>query len=244
MKKALLIEDDWDISQVISGHLERLGFQTQHVGLAREGLLFGRSNDFQLIILDLMLPDGDGLDICKTLRKERIQTPILILSGKNDEIDIVLGLELGADDYICKPFRAREFDARIKAVTRRKTQLQSPFPEVDSQPIVHGNLEIDRASRTVRNLKQLVHLTPKEYDMLLLLASHPGKTFSRSQLIDLVWGYQYQGFEHTVNSLINRLRAKIETDPAKPVFIGTVWGHGYRFNSAIEKSVPISEHSF
>ena len=229
MKKVLLIEDDRDMAEIVTFHLDRQGYETTHTLLAREGLVLGKSRDFQLIVLDLGLPDGDGMEICRQLRQDKINTPIIMLTGKKDEIDVVLGLEMGADDYICKPFRGREFEARVKAVSRRRNQIMSPFPEIEYQPIVRSNLEIDRVGRTVRTEGRQISLTPKEFELLTLLASHPGRTFSRSQLIDLVWGYQFQGFEHTVNSLVNRLRSKIEHDPAKPKFITTVWGLGYKF---------------
>ena len=177
-------------------------------------------------------PDTDGVIIL-----DQTPAPIIILTAKKDEIDVVLGLEMGADDFISKPFRGRVLEARIKAVARRRLQIRPPFPEIDYQPIVRSNMEIDRVGRTVLTDGKKVSLTPKEFDLLTLLASHPGRTFSRSQLIDLVWGYQFQGFEHTVNSLVNRLRTKIEPDPARPTFITTVWGQGYKFR---EEPVPAS----
>ncbi len=229
MKKALLIEDDRDVAQVVGYHLNRLGYETSHTLLAREGLALGKSHEFQMIILDLRLPDGDGLDICRQLRQDKVNTPIIILTAKKDEIDVVLGLEMGADDFISKPFKGRILEARIKAVARRRVQIQPPFPEIEYKPIIRSNMEIDRVGRIVKTDGKKITLTPKEFDLLTLLASHPGRTFSRSQLIDLVWGYQFQGFEHTVNSLVNRLRTKIEPNPSKPTFITTVWGLGYKF---------------
>lgn len=234
MKKALIIEDDRDMAHIVGLHLQRQGYTPKYTRLAREGLALGKSREFQLIVLDLMLPDGDGMEVCKQLRKEQLPTHIIMLTAKSDEIDVVLGLELGADDYIAKPFRGRELEARIKAVARRGFQLESPFPEIETKPLVRADLAIDRVGRTVRVSGQSVELTPKEFDLLVLLASHPGRAFSRSQLIDLVWGYQYQGFEHTVNSLVNRLRSKIEPNPSQPHYISTVWGLGYKFNEALK----------
>lgn len=233
MKKALLIEDDRDIAQVIIYHLGQLGYETKHTLLAREGLVLGKSREFHVIVLDLMLPDGDGMEVCRQLRHDKVSTPIIMLTAKSDEIDVVLGLEMGADDFISKPFRGREFEARVKAVARRRNQLEPPFPEIEYQPIVRAGMEIDRVGRTVRTSGKKVDLTPKEFDLLTLLASHPGRTFSRSQLIDLVWGYQFQGFEHTVNSLVNRLRTKIEPNPSKPTYITTVWGLGYKYREEL-----------
>jgi len=233
MKKALLIEDDRDLASVVTFHLSAQGYKTKHTVWAKEGLSLGKSGDYEMIILDLGLPDGDGMDICKSLRQEHIQVPILILTAKTEEIDVILGLEFGADDYMKKPFRGREFQARIKAIARRYHHYQSTFPTLDSKTLVRANLEIDRAGHAVRLSGKSLRLTPKEFDLLVLLASHPGRTFSRSQLIDLVWGYQFQGFEHTVNSLVNRLRAKIDGQPNRPPFINTVWGLGYKFNEEL-----------
>lgn len=235
MKKALIIEDDPDMAQIVSHCLEAQGYTSRIANLAREGLVLGKSREFDLIVLDIMLPDGDGIEVCKLLRFAKLPTPILILSAKKEEIDIVLGLELGADDFISKPFSNREFQARVKAISRRYSFMESPFSDTETRPIAFENLTINRIGRTVSTLEGPQDLTPREFDLLVLLASHPGRAFSRSQLIDLVWGYQFQGFEHTVNSLVNRLRLKIESNPSKPTFILTVWGLGYKFNESLTK---------
>lgn len=233
MKTALIVEDDPSMAHLLSYHLKNQGYTSRHTPLAREGLALGKSGKFDLIILDLILPDGDGIEICKQLRRIQLRTPILMVTARSEEIDVVLGLEFGADDYITKPFRTREFEARIKAIGRRHYRMDTPFNGMDSSALRFQGLEINRINRTIRSAGNDVNLTPREFELLVLLSSHPGRAFSRSQLIDLVWGFQYQGFEHTVNSLVNRLRAKIEPNPTDPSFILTVWGMGYKFNELI-----------
>lgn len=234
MKRALIVEDDQAMAGLVSHHLESLGYAVQHAQMGEEGYLLGKQNVYQLIVLDLMLPDADGLEVCKLLRQESIDSPIIMLTAKVEEFDTVLGLELGADDYIKKPFRAREFLARVKAVARRYGRPTFTQQRNEFKRIVYSNLEIDLNGRIVRLSDERIELTPKEFDLLVLLASHPGRSYSRSQLLDSVWGYQFQGFEHTVNSHINRLRAKIERNSAQPKFILTTWGVGYRFSDTLE----------
>ena len=177
-----------------------------------------------------MLPGMDGLEICKRLREQKPRVPILMLTAKSEEIDKVLGLELGADDYLTKPFSIRELIARVKAILRR-TQDQGNVAMGRVQPteLAYDGLAIDLDKRRVTVEGTPVELTAKEFDLLALFASHPGKPFNREQLLNQVWGYSFSGYEHTVNSHINRLRSKIETDPSEPKFILTVWGFGYRF---------------
>jgi DNA-binding response OmpR family regulator len=182
---------------------------------------------FDLIVLDLMLPRLDGADICRMLRGDGITTPILMLTARAEEVDKILGLEIGADDYLTKPFSVREFTARIKAIFRR-----SEYGELAARPqalIQRGALLIDREKLKVTRDGQRLELTPKELDLLVLLASQPGRSFSRDQLLDRVWGFEFAGDSHTVNSHINRLRGKIEPNPERPSFILTTWGIGYRF---------------
>jgi DNA-binding response OmpR family regulator len=176
-----------------------------------------------------MLPDMDGLDLCRQLRAQQDHTPILMLTARSGEVDRVLGLELGADDYLTKPFSVRELVARIKAILRRVERMADEGTASESDPISVAGLNIDRDKRRVSVRGELIHLTAKEYDLLVQFARHPGRVFTRSQLLDLVWGYGEGTYEHTVNSHINRLRAKIEDDPSEPRFIRTVWGVGYRF---------------
>jgi DNA-binding response OmpR family regulator len=194
----------------------------------QEGLDKALKGNFDLIILDLMLPDMDGLDICTTLRSASRYEPILMLTAKSSEVDRVLGLEIGADDYMSKPFSTRELVARVKAILRRVDVMRSAG-EGQADFLSVGDLVIDKMKRKVTVKAQPVNLTAREFDLLTHFASQPGRVYTRAQLLDQVWGYGYDGYEHTVNSHINRLRGKIEDDPARPRYILTVWGVGYSF---------------
>ena len=174
-----------------------------------------------------MLPGIDGLEVCQRVRRQSDYTPILMLTAKSSELDRVLGLEVGADDYLTKPFSIRELVARVKAIFRRVDALAAPDDE--DRAIVVGDLEIDPARRRATLGSRPLQLTAKEFDLLFHFARNPGRVYSRSELLDRVWGYGHGGYEHTVNSHINRLRAKIEEDPAHPRFVLTVWGVGYKF---------------
>jgi len=230
-ERALIIEDDKDIADVVSLHLKDLGLATDRASDGRSGLAKALENRYALVILDLMLPKLDGVAVCSRLREKNPALPILMLTAKSEEIDRVLGLEIGADDYVTKPFSVRELMARVKALLRR-TQTEKEAQTGGTIRI--GGLELDFDKRKVTSAGALVDLTVKEFDLLGLFARNPGRTYSRSQLLNLVWGYQFEGYEHTVNSHINRLRAKIETDPAHPKLLRTVWGVGYRFAEAEE----------
>jgi DNA-binding response OmpR family regulator len=228
MKKVLIIEDDKTISDLIEIHLLDLNCQITKSYDGDTGLKLALENNFDLIVLDLMLPKIDGLEICKEVRKQEIYTPILMLTAKSEEIDKVIGLEFGADDYLTKPFSIREFIARVKAIFRRMHVMQKE--SAGTSDIIVGDLIIEISKRRVTLEGERVELTPKEFDLLYLLASHPGTTYTREQLLNILWGYQYNGYEHTVNSHINRLRTKIEKDVSEPKYILTSWGVGYRFN--------------
>lgn len=232
MKKVLVIEDDPSIADLIEIHMKDLGFDVEKTSSGKTGFERGSSGDFDLILLDLMLPDMDGMDICRNLRIEKVATPIIMLTARSEEIDKVLGLETGADDYITKPFSVREFIARVKAVLRRSEQ-QNTNEGSSEQTMTFPDLEIDKMKRVVRYKGNRIELTPKEYDLLVLMASNPGLSYGREQLLNTIWGYQFEGYEHTVNSHINRLRAKIEDNPSQPRYILTTWGVGYRFNDAL-----------
>jgi DNA-binding response OmpR family regulator len=204
------------------------GVKLAYDGIA--GLAEAESKQYDLIILDLMLPGMDGLEVCRRLRGRSNYTPILMLTSKSSEIDRVVGLELGADDYLTKPFSVNELKARVKAIFRRMGAMSQAATLVDAGKIITSReLTIDLARREVRIGKRGVELTAKEFDLLLYFAQNPGRVYSRTQLLDAVWGYSHSGYEHTVNSHINRLRSKIERDPAKPDYILTVWGVGYKF---------------
>lgn len=228
-KKILLVEDDRDISHLVKLHLEDEGYQVEIVSDGSAGLARAQDLHYDLIVLDLMLPGIDGLEVCRRLRSGTDYVPILMLTAKTSEVDRIVGLELGADDYLTKPFSIRELVARVKAIFRRVGAVTARSGAPASPRIILGDLVIEPDKRKVTLKGEKVTLTAKEYDLLLHFASHPGRVYTRSQLLDQVWGYGYEGYEHTVNSHINRLRGKIETDPANPKYVLTVWGVGYRF---------------
>jgi two-component system, OmpR family, alkaline phosphatase synthesis response regulator PhoP len=230
-KKVLIIEDDANIIGLLSIHLHDLGCIVVSETDGQKGLLTAKEKQFDLIILDIMLSGLNGMEICRKLRQTDRQTPIMMLTARSEEIDKVMGLETGADDYLTKPFSVREFIARVKVIFRRKedsaaTQEIKPV----SSTISFDGLEIDLDKRKVMLHNIRVELSPKEFELIALLASNPGKSYSRKQLLNLVWGYDFDGYEHTVNSHINRLRGKIEKDLSNPKYILTAWGVGYRFN--------------
>jgi DNA-binding response OmpR family regulator len=235
MKKILLIEDDTHLVDLVKIHLSDLHCDISSTSLGEEGLQKAIQQAFDLIILDIMLPDLNGLEICRRIRMQNTVTPILMLTAKSEEMDKVLGLELGADDYMTKPFSIREFIARVKAVFRR-SELRQNNTEKNLHPILSfEGLQIEPEKRKVILANKQLELTPKEFELLLLLASHPGHSYSRKELLGLVWGYEFEGYEHTVTAHINRLRAKIEPDFSHPSFILTTWGVGYRFTDSLKK---------
>jgi DNA-binding response OmpR family regulator len=185
-----------------------------------------------LIVLDVMLPGADGFDICQILRAEQFYTPILMLTARSADLDRVLGLELGADDYIAKPFNVQELRARVKALFRRIDALRADAASQPEHLIAGGGVALDGDRRTATVAGRPIALTMKEFDLLAHFVQHPGRIYTRSQLLDRVWGYGNQFYAHTVNSHINRLRAKLEPDPAHPRYILTVWGLGYKFRDA------------
>lgn len=232
MKKVLVVEDDRDIVDLLSIHLKDMDCELDKAYEGNVGLDMALAGEYDLIILDVMLPGKDGLEICRQLRSNSIVTPILMLTAKAEEIDKILGLEFGADDYMTKPFSVREFVARVKAIFRRTEMSSTTKNSEDKNSLVmtFGDLVIDMDKRKVTVQDKRMDLSPKEFDLLSLLASKPGKSYSRTQILNLVWGYDFEGYEHTVNSHINRLRGKIEPDIQKPTYILTSWGIGYRFN--------------
>ena len=231
MKSVLIIEDDKEISNLIAIHLNDLDCEATKIYDGLSGLNAAKNNPFDLIVLDIMLPGMDGFEVTKQLRKAEVDTPILMLTAKSEETDKILGLEFGADDYLTKPFSIREFIARVKAIFRRVDILTR---EKDKEKnLQFGRLAIDVTNRKVLLNNKRIELTHKEFDLLYLMASHPGRTYTRENLLNLIWGTQYSGYEHTVNSHINRLRSKIEKDVSNPEFILTSWGIGYRFNDQI-----------
>ena len=231
-KRILIVEDDRDISNLIKMHLQDMGAT---VSCQYDGLTAWQDfqkNNYDLVVLDIMLPVMDGLEVCKKIRaSDTDYTPILMLTSRSSEMDRVLGLELGADDYLTKPFALLELVARVKALFRRIDAMQSH--DVNHQKIAFNGLSIDPQSRQVTRDSVVLELTAKEFDLLMYFAQHPGQVFNRMQLLDQVWGYSHEGYEHTVNSHINRLRSKLETDSRNPRYIKTVWGVGYQFISQV-----------
>ena len=228
-KKILIIEDNQDLARLVETHLRDLSFQVDLSFDGLAGVAKAESGNYDLIILDLMLPGLDGMEICRRLRRQSDYVPILMLTAKSSEVDRVVGLEIGADDYVTKPFSIPELLARVKAILRRVEELSQGTREEAPAVIEAGELVIDPARRKATLKERPLELTAKEFDLLLHFAGNPGKVYTRSQLLDLVWGYGHDGYEHTVNSHINRLRAKIEKDSAHPDYILTVWGVGYKF---------------
>lgn len=229
-KQVLVIEDDEQIVELLKIHLNDLHCEVNYKLDGLEGFQEGLKQNYDLIILDIMLPSLDGLEVCRKLRAEKITTPILMLTAKAEEIDKVLGLETGADDYLTKPFSIREFIARVKAIFRRAEIHKSASENPENEKVLeYENLSIDVSKRKIMIDSKRVDLTPKEFDLLALMAKTPGKSYSRERLLSIVWGYEFEGYEHTVNSHINRLRSKIEKDLSNPKFILTTWGVGYRF---------------
>lgn len=233
MYKVLIIEDDIQIVELLKIHLEDLSCEVRSVQNGKEALEEASTHLFDLVILDLMLPGMNGMEICRRLRLSGNLTPIMILSAKSEEIDKVVGLETGADDYLTKPFSIREFIARVNVIFRRRDGPGKEFYRSDKSQMKFGELEIDLDKRKAALSNSRIELSKKEFDLLNLLASNPGRSYSRKQLLNLVWGYDFEGYEHTVNSHINRLRGKIEKDISNPQYILTTWGVGYRFNEEL-----------
>ena len=232
-RRVLVVEDDPDIGRLVSLQLAELDCETRLIADGVMALTEAQTGNYDLVILDLMLPRMDGLEICRRLRALPRYTPILMLTAKSSELDRVLGLELGADDYLTKPFSMLELAARVKAVFRRRDHQQAAVatpPDEGELLIEVDGLRIDTTRHETFVDGKPVTLTAKEFELLVYFARSPGRVHSRAQLLDQVWGYSHSGYEHTVNSHINRLRNKIERDPGNPDFIQTVWGVGYKFS--------------
>lgn len=229
MKEVLIIEDDDDIADLVAIHLRDMDCNVTKTANGREGYEKAKDKSYDLIVLDIMLPEMDGLEICSRLRKEKNTAPIVMLTSKAENIDKITGLEYGADLYATKPFNIVEFKAMLKALFRRIDISRGEKNAQLCEVINVDNMTINITKRCVYIDGKRVELTHKEFELLALLAAHPGHSYSREQLLSLIWGYEYQAYEHTVNSHINRLRAKIEPDVANPKFILTSWGVGYRF---------------
>jgi DNA-binding response OmpR family regulator len=232
-QRILVIEDERDIANLVRLHLRDLDYSVSVATDGDTGLREATARTWDLIILDLRLPGTDGLEICRRVRQKSLSVPVLMLTSKSSELDRVLGLELGADDYVTKPFSVLELTARVKAILRRARLSQDKAQRVHREVRV-GDVTINPATRDATVRDKHVELTAREFDLLYHFANNPGRVFRRTELLDSVWGYGHAGYEHTVNSHINRLRAKIEDDPAHPERIVTVWGVGYKMHAPSE----------
>lgn len=236
-RNILIIEDDKDIADLERMHLAELSHKIKVALDGVVGLAEVESKEYDLVILDINLPGIDGIEICRRIRARTNNTRILMLSSKSTEIDRVLGLEMGADDYMVKPFSVMELKAKVKALCRRMAECELS-DSIDPNNVIHiGPMVIDAARRSVTLQGNQIDLTAKEFDLLTYFAQHPGVVFNRDQLLNHVWGYTHNGYEHTVNSHINRLRAKIEANPDAPEFVLTVWGVGYKFTETYSKTL-------
>lgn len=230
-KSILLIEDQRELAVVVRRHLIEAGYDVRIEENGLAGIEALDSVQFDLVLLDLMLPGADGLEVCRHLRRKSRYVPIIMLTAKSSELDKVVGLEMGADDYLTKPFSIKELIARVKAIFRRIENL-AIVPEAASDLVKLGKvLEIDPSTRQVKVRGVDVDLTSKEFSLLLHFARNPGRVYSRAQLLDAVWGYSHDGYDHAVNCHINRIRSKIELDQHKPQLIQTVWGVGYKMSA-------------
>lgn len=229
-KRVLLVEDDTHIADLLTLHLLDERLDVVHCADGNEGLNQLEQGGWDALILDIMLPGVDGLEICRRARSMARYTPIIMISARGSEMHRILGLELGADDYLAKPFSVLELVARVRALLRRADAL-AQNARLDAGSLSVDGLVIDPLARTASVDGQHLDLTPREFDLLYFFARQPDKVFSRIDLLNAVWGYRHEGYEHTVNTHINRLRAKIETNPSQPRRILTVWGHGYKFAS-------------
>ncbi|MEW5707449.1 MAG: response regulator transcription factor [Pseudomonadota bacterium] len=232
--RVLIIEDQQDVAQLVGKQLaDQLSCKVKLVSDGAAGLALAETRQFDLIILDVMLPAMDGLEVCKRLRASGNRVPILMLTARSSDLDRVLGLELGADDYLAKPFQMAELVARVKALFRRIEAFSRPEADGAPEPVQVGDLVIDPSRRQVSVGGTPVELTAKEFDLLLYFARNPGRVYTRAQLLDAVWGYGHEGYEHAVNCMINRLRAKIERNPASPRYLITVRGAGYKLSEQV-----------
>ena len=232
MKKVLIVEDDKEIVNLLEIHLNDIECEVIKAHTGTDGLHLALTENPDLIILDISLPEKNGLEVCKEIRLKQ-STPIIMLTAKTEEIDKVLGLEVGADDYITKPFSIREFIARVKSIFRRLKMDSENVASTKKVELKFKDLTINIERRKITQNGKKIELSPKEFELLVLMATNPGKNYTRASLLSIIWGYDFAGYEHTVNSHINRLRAKIEPNMADPTYIITTWGIGYKFNEEL-----------
>lgn len=228
--KILVVDDEPAIREVVGLYLRRDGHTVIPAADGEEALELYRKSHPDLVVLDLMLPKVSGIEVCRKIQSER-RVPLIMLTSRSEEEDRIVGLGLGADDYVVKPFSPRELAARVDAVLRRTTEL--PMEATDSKTILAGELRLDPTMREVTVQDNMVTLTAREFDLLYHLASHPKRVFSRDQLMEVLWGYAFSVETSTVTVHIRRLREKIEEDPSRPRYLQTVWGVGYRFDDEI-----------
>lgn len=235
----LLVEDDDDLRALVQGRLSDAGFRVMTAATGLEALEAVAQTTPDLVLLDVMLPGMDGLEVCRRLRAEHPLLYIIMLTARADEIDRVVGLEVGADDYVTKPFSLQELVARVRAAMRRIRRVQEHLesgssPSGEEGPYLVGDLYIDPIRHEAMLRGEPVHLTVREFDLLAFLAQHPDRPFTRMQLLERIWDIQYEGYDRTIDSHVQRLRAKIEEDPANPRYLRTVWGVGYKLASEVE----------
>jgi len=230
-RSVLIVEDDVDIAKLIALHLRDMGHTVTVEHNGRTAFERVSNTNYDLLVLDLTLPGLDGLEICRKVRSTSSYAAILMLTARTSELDRILGLEVGADDYLTKPFSVRELVARVRALFRRMEGFSPDQADNAGETLTFGDIEISPESRDATKCGTSMGLTAKEFDLLEFFARHPGRVYTRAQLLDQVWGYAHEGYEHTVNTHINRLRRKVEDDPSKPRYILTVWGVGYKFPS-------------
>lgn len=235
-KRILIVEDDVHIAELMRMHLHDEGYELELAADGNVGLHQLERGQWDALVLDLMLPGVDGLEICRRARSMARYTPIIITSARSSEVHRILGLELGADDYLAKPFSLLELVARMRALLRR-TDALARNARLESGSVELDGLHIDPLAREALLDGKVIELTPREFDLLHFFARHPGKVYSRLDLLNQVWGYRHDGYEHTVNTHINRLRIKVEADPAKPRRILTVWGRGYKLAARVTDEV-------
>jgi two-component system, OmpR family, alkaline phosphatase synthesis response regulator PhoP len=232
MERVLIVEDDAHIAELVALHLRDAGCKVTIENDGIKGHDRALKETFDLFLLDINLPKMSGLEICRAIRKHKKYVPVMMMTAKSEENDIVTGLDVGADDYITKPFSVKELVARVRAVLRRSQAMNTDMTKM-GKVLQFSDMTIDTENRTVTLKGERMDLTPKEFDLLFMLAKKPGRSHSRQQLLDAVWGYEFEGLEHTVNSHINRLRMKIEEDVQNPTYILTTWGVGYRFSDNV-----------
>ncbi len=228
----LIVEDDPNIAELIAIHLRDLPAEVTIIHHGWQGMDEAMTGKYDFMVLDLMLPGLSGMEICRQLRQRKQYIPVLMLTARSEEQDKIAGLEMGADDYLTKPFSPGELLARVKTILRR-TRRESIQMEKSLQRIERGALSIDLLHKTIQKGAVQIDLTPKEYELLQLFMQNPGRPYTRQEILDEIWGEQFEGLEHTVNAHINRLRAKIEDDLAHPGYILTAWGIGYKFNDTL-----------